>query len=126
MIGALLLLAAELPPNFPKGTPATIEQVRADPRRWDGKWVQVEGWMHRCSALDCVLSERPRNQGFLLGFAPADSFDRWVQPLLPAKVVVVARIDAECLINVCVGRPPVLRDPYVMTTRWNVDLDKEQ
>ena len=123
---ALIAAAADVPANFPKGTPATIEDVRRDPRRLDGQWVRLEGWMFRCSALDCVVSERPRNQGFLLSFQGADTFDRWIQPLLPAHVVVVARLDAECLVNVCIGRAPVLRDPYVMTDRWNFDLSKEQ
>lgn len=125
MIAALLLAAADLPATFPKGTPTTIEEIRRDPRRWEGKWVQFEGWMHRCNSLDCVVSEQPRNQGMYLGFAAAESFDRWVKPLLPAQVVVVARVDATCLVGVCTDRSPDLRDPYVMTLRWNVDLDKE-
>jgi hypothetical protein len=128
MIGALLLAAAPaLPAHFPKGTSASIEQVRADPRRWHGQWVQFEGWMHRCSALDCVVAERPRNQGMTLSFAGVESFDKWIRPLLPAKVVVVARVNSDCLINLCTDRAPVLNDPFVMTLRWNVaDPDKEQ
>jgi len=131
MISALLLSAAaaapaDLPPNFPPATAATIEDIRRDPRGWDGKWVRIEGWMHRCNKLDCVVSERPRNQGMFLSFEGADALDAWVQPLLPAQVVVVARINAECLVGFCTDRAPDLRDPYVMTRRWNVDLSQEE
>ena len=125
MIAALLLAAADLPPNFPKGTPTTIEEVRRDPRRWDGKWVQLEGWVHRCNRLDCSVAERPRNGGLTLGFESADSFDKWIGPLLPAQVIVVARVDAQCLVNICTDRAPHLRDPFVQTVRWNVNLPQE-
>ena len=117
MIGALLLAAA--PPTFPAATPLTIEQVRADPRRWDGQWVRVVGYVHRCSAGDCVLSERLGN-GMSLSFASAPSFDGWVAPQLPAKIEVTARIDAGCLINVCTGRAPVLQQVYVETMVANI------
>ena len=126
MIAALLLAAADLPPDFPKGTPTTIEEVRRDPRSWDGQWVRIEGWMHRCNRLDCVVSERPRNQGMHLGFESAETFDQWIGPLLPAEVVVVARVDAGCLINICLDRAPHLRDPHVQTMRWNVNLSQEK
>ena len=129
MIGLIALLAADpqLPAGFPVATPATIEDVRADPRRWHDRWVQLSGWMQRCSARDCALTEGQGGQGMSLSFEAAESFDRWVQPLLPAEVVVVARIDSECLLNVCTGRAPMLRQPYVMTKRWNVGAsDKDQ
>lgn len=126
MISALLLAAADVPPNFPKGTPVTIEQVRADPRRWDGQWVKLSGWMSRCSRLDCVVAEKPRNEGMLLSFESADALDAWIAPLLPAEVIVVARVDAECLLNFCTDRAPQLRQPYVMTVRWNVNDPKDK
>ncbi|MEO7365742.1 MAG: hypothetical protein ABIW03_05445, partial [Sphingomicrobium sp.] len=107
--------------NFPKGTPVTIEQVRSDPMRWDGQWIQVEGWMDRCSRLDCILAERPRSQGMSLSFAGGESFDQWTVPLLPAKVVVVARLRSECLVSYCTDRAPVLNQPFVMTLLWNVN-----
>jgi hypothetical protein len=128
VIAALALAAAPaLPPNFPKATKATIEQVRADPRGWNGRWVEVTGWMHQCSSLDCSVFEQPLGGGMSLSFQAADSLDRWIEPLLPAEVVVVARIDSECLINFCTDRAPVLREPHVMTLRWNVgNLTKDQ
>ena len=116
-----MLAATPLPPNFPKAVPLTIEQVHADPRRWDGQWIQVEGWMQRCIRLDCVVAERPNNQGMVLSFASADGFDGWIAKLLPAKVVVVARLNAACLVGLCTDRAPVLNEPFVMTLRWNVN-----
>ena len=118
MIGALLLAVA--PPNFPAATPLTIEQVRADPRRWDGRWVRVQGYIHRCSPLDCLLAERPGNGGMFLSFASAPSFDAWIAPQLRAKVEVTARIDAGCLVNVCTDRAPVLQQVYVETMVANI------
>ena len=118
MIAALLLAAA--PPNFPAATPLTIEQVRADPRRWDGKWVRLQGYVHRCDARDCVLSEGLGNRGMLLSFAPQPGFDAWLAPQLPAKIEVTARIDAGCLINICFGRAPVLQQVYVETMVANI------
>ena len=122
MIAALLLAVA--PPNFPAATPLTIEQVRADPRRWDGKWVRVQGYVHRCSARDCVLSEGLGNHGMVLSFAPQPTFDAWIAPQLPAKIEVTARIDAGCLVNICTGRAPVLQQVYVETMAANISEDR--
>ena len=122
MIAALLLAIA--PPNFPAATPLTIEQVRADPRRWDGQWVRVQGYVHRCSEGDCVLAEFPRNGGLFLSFASAPTFDAWIGPQLPAKVEVTARIDAGCLVNICTGRAPVLQQVYVETMAANISEDR--
>ena len=122
MIAALLLAAA--PPNFPAATPLTIEQVRADPRLWDGKWVRLQGYVHRCNRLDCVLAEFPRGGGMFLSFASAPSFDAWIAPQLPAKVEVTARVDAGCLINICTDRAPVLQQVYVETMAANISEDR--
>ena len=121
MIAALLLALA--PANFPAATPLTIEQVRADPRRWHGQWVRVQGYVHRCSRLDCVLAEGPGNQGMSLSFADAPTFDAWVAPQLPAKIEVTARIDAGCLIDVCTDRAPVLQQVYVESMAANLSQE---
>src|SRR5205085_1070706 len=71
---------------IPPATPLTIEDVRRDPRRWDGKWVRIEGWINRCWRTDCMLAERlaarPINEGMSLSFEAQDSFDVWVKPML--------------------------------------------
>ena len=121
MIAAAFLALA--PANFPAAIPLTIEQVRADPRRWHGQWVRIHGYVHRCSALDCVIAEGPRNQGMLLSFAAAPSFDAWITPQLPAEVEVTARIDAGCLLNVCADRAPVLQQVYVETLAANISRE---
>ena len=118
MIVALLLALA--PANFPAATPMTIDQVLADPRRWDGQWVRLQGFVHRCSRRDCVLAEGPSSQGMMLSFADAPSFDAWIAPQLPAKVEVTARIDAGCLVNFCTDRAPVLQQVYVETMAANI------
>jgi hypothetical protein len=118
MIAAVMLALA--PANFPPATPLTIEQVRADPRRWDGQWVRVVGYVDRCGPLDCVLSEGLGKRGMLLSFAPQPTFDAWIAPQLPAKIEVTARLDAGCLVNVCTDRAPMLQQVYVETMAANI------
>ena len=125
MIALLLLAAAELPADFPKGTPTTIEEVRRDPRRWDGQWVQLEGWINRCYSTDCHLAERlaarPINQGMILSFEAQPSFDQWLKPMLPVRARVVARVDAACLAdNICLDRAPHLRQMHVEAVQTNL------
>jgi hypothetical protein len=122
VIAALLLAVA--PANFPAATPLTIEQVRADPRRWHGQWVRLQGFVHRCSRLDCALAEFPRGGGMVLSFASQPSFDSWIAPQLPAKVEVTARIDAGCLVDLCTDRAPVLQQVYVETMAANISEDR--
>jgi hypothetical protein len=117
MIAALLLATAATPP-IPPATPVTIEDLLRDPRRWDGKWVRLEGWINRCRLTDCALAEtlaaRPINQGMTLSFEGQPSFDAWVRPFLPLRARVTARIDAACLVDqVCIDRAPVLRGMIV-------------
>ena len=122
MIGLLALSAAvAMPP--PPPTPATIAEVRANPAQWDGKWVQIEGWINRCWSTDCTLAEhiaaRPINQGESLSFEGQQSFDAWAKPMLPIRARVTARIDATCLIDVCLDRAPHLRDMRVEALETN-------
>lgn len=129
MIAALLLAAAVQPP-IPPSTPVTIEDVRRDPRRWDGQWIEVEGWINRCWSTDCTLAERvaarPLNQGMALSFETQKSFDEWVRPILPLRAKVVARIDATCLVQVCLDRAPVLRGMIVQPLQTNAKFPDEE
>ena len=118
MIAAFFLALA--PADFPAAAPLTIEQVRADPHYWDGKWVRLEGYIHRCSRLDCVLAERPGNGGMSLSFEAAPAFDAWIAPQLPAKVEVTARIEAGCLLQICTDRAPDLQQVHVVTLGANL------
>ncbi|HEX6661584.1 MAG TPA: hypothetical protein VF067_06930 [Sphingomicrobium sp.] len=104
--------------TIPAAAPVTIEDVRRDPRRWDGKWVRIEGWINRCWSTDCELAEnlaaRPINQGMTLSFEEQSTFDAWVKPMLPLRARVTARIDATCLLDqICLDRAPVLRGMIV-------------
>ena len=125
-----LLLAASTPPVIPQSTPATIEDIRRDPRKWDGKWIQVEGWINRCWPTDCTIAEklaaRPINQGMSLSFESQQTFDQWVRPMLPLRAKVVARIDATCLVEaVCLDRAPVLRGMIVDAIQPNAQFPDE-
>jgi len=115
MIWLLALAAATAadPPQPPPATPVTMAQVQASPANWDSKWVRMTGWVGRCTRLDCALTEGPEGQGVRLSFEAADSFDRWVQPLVPAHVEVTARVDSTCLLELCIDRAPVLRQVFV-------------
>jgi hypothetical protein len=130
MIAAALLAAAE-PRTIPPSTPATIEDVRRDPRRWDGKWVELEGWINRCWATECELAEklaaRRPNQGMTLSFETQESFDEWVRPMLPLRAKVLARIDATCLVeSVCLDRAPELRGMIVEPLERNAKFPDEE
>jgi hypothetical protein len=130
MIAALVLAAATAQPPIPPATAVTIEDVRRDPRRWDGQWVQIEGWINRCWSTDCTLAERvaarPINQGMSLSFEAQHSFDEWVKPMLPLRAKVVARIDATCLVEVCLDRAPVLRGMIVEPLQPNAKFPDEE
>ena len=57
-----LMLAAVATPPIPAAAAVTIEDVRRDPRAWDGKWVQLEGWINRCWSTDCTIAEKFRRE----------------------------------------------------------------
>lgn len=120
---ALLLAAAA--PAIPPATTVTIEQVRRDPRKWDGQRVRIEGWINRCWPTDCTIAEKPAahpiNQGMSLSFETQPSFDDWARPMLPIRARVTARIDAACLMDVCLDRAPVLRGMIVEALQTNVN-----
>jgi len=115
---------------IPPVSPVTIEEVRRDPRKWDGKWISLEGWINRCWSTDCQLSEklaaRPINQGMSLSFEGQQSFDNWVKSMLPLRAKVVARLDATCLVNqVCLDRAPMLRGMIVQALQPNAKFPDE-
>ena len=117
-------------PAVPRATSVTIEDIRRDPRRWDGKWVQIEGWINRCWAIDCVLAEkvaaRPINQGRTLSFESQKTFDAFVKPMLPLRAKVTARVDATCLVEaVCLDRAPMLRGMIVEVLERNAKFPDE-
>lgn len=130
MIAATLLAAVE-PSAIPPSTPVTIEDVRRDPRRWDGRWVELEGWINRCWPTECELAEelaaRRSDQGMTLSFEEQESFDKWVRPMLPLRAKVFARIDATCLIDsVCIDRAPELRGMIVQPLEHNAKFSDEE
>jgi hypothetical protein len=113
MIAALLMLAQLAPvPAEPRPVATTIAAIRANPKKLDGQVVRLHGYVTRCSALDCAVSERPANSpgglGDVLSIATNPKFDATIAPLVPTYVEFDARLDAACLINVCMGRAPVL------------------
>ena len=113
MIAALFLLA-QLAPVPPQSKPVltTIAAIHADPKKFDGQVVRLTGYVNRCSALDCVISERPATaaggHGQLLSIAGDPKFDATIGPLLPTYVEFDARFDATCVAGFCTGRAPVL------------------
>jgi hypothetical protein len=113
MIAALLLLAQITPvPAEAAPVATTIAAIRANPKKFDGQLVRLHGYVNRCSALDCAISERQANAsgglGELLPIASDPKFDATIGPIAPTYVEFDARVDAGCLIQVCVGRAPVL------------------
>ena len=105
-------IAVAATPAEVKPVPATIAAIRSNPKKFDGQVVRLTGWVTRCSALDCAISERPANAangiGDVLPIAPDSKFDATIQPLVPTYVEFDARFDAKCVIEVCLDRAPVL------------------
>jgi hypothetical protein len=113
MIALLLMLAQIAPgPNEPKPVATTIAAIRANPKKLDGQIVRLRGYVNRCSAMNCVIAERPSNAsggiGDTLSIATNPKFDATIAPLVPTYVEFDARLSADCLIAVCLDRAPVL------------------
>jgi hypothetical protein len=114
MIAAALLLAQmAASPAEAKPVATTIAAIRSSPRKYDGRVVRLHGYVNRCSAAECSLSERlasaPAGVGDVLSIASNPRLEATLAPLVPTYVEFDARVDATCLINVCFGRPPTLR-----------------
>ena len=113
MIAALFLLA-QLAPVPPQSKPVltTIAAIHDNPTKFDGQVVRLTGFVNRCSALDCAISERPAtaagSHGQLLSIAGDPKFDATIGPLLPTYVEFDARFDATCVVGLCTDRAPVL------------------
>ena len=129
MIGSLVLAAAAVLMPPPPPQPTTIAEVHRNPAHWNGKWIRLEGWINRCWSTDCTVAEnlaaRPINQGKALSFETQKSFDDWVRPMLPMRVSVVARLDATCLLEVCLDRAPHLREMHVEALKTNLKYPDE-
>ena len=115
MIAALLLLAQIAPmPAEPKPVPATIQAIRANPKKYDGRIVRLHGWVNQCAPRGCLIQERAANaaggSGKSLSIGPDSKFDATVKPLLPTYVEFDARVDATCFAPtmVCADRAPTL------------------
>jgi hypothetical protein len=113
MIAALLLMAqivAAPAPAMPIAT--TIAAIRANPGKFDGRVVRLQGWVNKCQRLSCAIDERAARSsggaGQGLSIAADSKFDATIAPLLPTYVEFDARLDATCLTAVCIHRAPVL------------------
>ena len=113
MIAALFMLAQLTPaPEQPKPIETTIAAIRANPKKFDGQVVRVHGYVNRCAALDCDLSERltnsPAGSGEALTIAVDRKFYSMITPLMPTYVEFDAQFDAACLLNICTDGPAEL------------------
>ena len=114
MIAALFMLAQLAPaPEQPKPIETTIAAIRANPKKFDGQVVRVHGYVNRCAALDCNLSERlvnsPAGPGEALTIAVDRKFYSMITPLVPTYVEFDAQFDATCLSNIiCTDGPAEL------------------
>lgn len=113
MIAALLMLSQmAATPAEPKPVTTTIAAIRSDPRKFDGRMVRLHGYVNHCILNGCSISERqagdPNGPGQSLSIGPDQKFDQTIKPLIPTYVEFDARVDAGCLVQVCIGRPPVL------------------
>jgi len=99
-------------PAEPKPVATTIAAIRANPKKFDGQVVRLHGYVNSCIMSGCSIQERrvkaAGGPGESLSIAPDPKFDAVVAPLTPTYVEFDARLDARCLVDVCVGRTPVL------------------
>jgi len=103
-LAALLMLAPASPPM------ATITAVREAPSRYAGKRIVLQGWVKRCNALDCAISEGNEG-GPSLSLEPSARVDSQLASLAPTWIELEAIVDPVCLgEEVCTGRPPQLRN----------------
>lgn len=113
LVAASFALAQITPaPAEPKPVETSIATIRANPKKFDGELVRLHGYVNRCIANDCSVLERlptaPGGPGNSLSIASDPKFDATIKPLLPTYVEFDARVDAACLIQVCLDRAPVL------------------
>ncbi|HEX3677795.1 MAG TPA: hypothetical protein VHU79_10455 [Sphingomicrobium sp.] len=113
MIVALLMLAQIVPvPEEPRPIVTTIAAIRANPKKFEGQLVRLHGYVNHCQPLDCSVDERPATAvdgaGEGLSIAGDAKFNATITPLLPTYVEFDARLNAQCLINACSDRAPVL------------------
>jgi hypothetical protein len=113
MIAALLMLAQIVPaPEEPRPVVTTIAAIRANPKKFDGQLVRLDGYVNHCQPPDCSIEERPPTAlggaGEGLSIAGDAKFNATITPLLPTYVEFDARLNAQCLISACSDRTPVL------------------
>ena len=113
LLAATVALAQlELAPEQAKPVETSIAAIRANPKRFDGRVVRLHGYVNRCQRLDCSISERPatasNGAGQGLSIASDDKFDARIASLIPTYVEFDARFSAQCLVDVCTDRAPVL------------------
>ncbi|WP_205478729.1 hypothetical protein [Sphingomonas arenae] len=103
-LAAFLILAPASPPS------ASIQAVREAPARYAGKRVVLQGWVTRCNALDCAISETEKG-GARLSLEPSARVDSQLTALVPTWIELEAIVDPVCLDDeVCTDRPPQLRN----------------
>jgi hypothetical protein len=114
MIASILLLAQLAPVAAPeKPIVATIAAIRADPRKFDGRLVRLNGWVNACQPSSCAIDEHaataPGVAGERLSVGENKKFDDIIRPLLPTFVEFDARLNAACpTAAVCSDPGPVL------------------
>jgi len=92
----------------------TLEEIIADPSKFDGKTVTVEGWLFKCQDLDCVIFPSKKDLDIMSNvempeaFKKADSvyklhgvsigynanFDHDAKPLQGRHVLLTAKVNA--------------------------------
>lgn len=112
ILAALLLAQMVSSPREPKPIVTTIAAIRANPRKFDGQLVRLHGYVNRCSAVECEISEHLASAlggpGEVLSIASDPKAEAILAPLVPTYVEFDARVDAACLIKACAGRSPAL------------------
>lgn len=101
-----------------------LSEIIANPGAWNGKVVTIEGWLWRCSGIDChiltsredldVLERGARNESIedmdgvfrdhavSVGFD--EQFDRQAKPLQGKHVLLTAKVNADHWRSGCLDR----------------------
>lgn len=99
------------------GDRTTVADIRRNINAWDGKTVQVEGWLGYCADYQCAIFDTELDarsdsldawdRGLSIGDSPA--FDAKAVKLQFSRVLLKAEVNNDCFQNFCTDRADLLR-----------------
>ena len=115
---AVSMLTASCATGHPAQRSAFIAEVDQNILSFDGKTVELIGWVHECKGNSCSLEDasNPDASLHMLSFAYDPKLDAQLARRLGQKLHVRATIDARCQTDqvMCIDRLPELNNVEVL------------